>query len=95
MACSGIIGALLTMFVLPVLQNMFSVVGLYRFLMATYPLQYLLFPLVNLVARYTVRFAEEPDPNAEEWPTPPAGAAVWTGIITILFINRFSCMAFS
>lgn len=95
MAFSGVSGAFLTMFLLPALQSRFSTIGLYRFLLKTYPLQFLLFPLVNLLARYTIVFQETGDPGAENWPTPPAGIAVWLSVAVILFINRAACMCFS
>lgn len=55
MAFSGIAGVCLTIFVMPLLQARFGTMTLLRFLLKLYPIELLLFPLLNLVSQRSIR----------------------------------------
>ena len=66
---------------------------LYRFFMSLWPVTYLLFPILNLIAKVTVRTGVLEAVSGSE--TKPAGLVVWTMVGVILALNRLASMAYS
>ena len=87
LAAGAVIGALLPIAVFPGLQRKYKNVSLYTSLLAIYPIVFLLFPLVNLVARWGA--------NVNGDFGSATNALVWVGICVILLCGRFAGMTWS
>ena len=90
LASAGVIGAIIQVLILPNLQRRYGTLTLYRFFMSLWPVVYLLFPILNLVARHTIKGVYE-----EGYDTEPAGLAVWFLVALSLSLSRLAAMSFS
>ena len=66
---------------------------LYKFFMSLWPVTYLLFPILNLVAKLTVGTSVLEALSGTG--TKPAGVVVWTMVGILLALNRLASMAYS
>ncbi|KAL5527640.1 hypothetical protein ACEPAG_6441 [Sanghuangporus baumii] len=89
-ASAGLSGAIIQIIVLPELQHHFGTLSLYRFFMSLWPVIYLLFPVLNAIAKYTAGQFDGRDSVQYS-----GSMCVWIGIIVLLSLNRLAAMAFS
>ncbi|KAH8118605.1 MFS general substrate transporter [Phellopilus nigrolimitatus] len=97
-AYSGLAGATVQVFLLPVLQRCYGTTSLYRCLMMLWPLIFMLFPILNGIARFTMHRTNLMDSDsglygADEYSS--AGPAVWFVISVLLALNRLASMSYS
>lgn len=89
MAMGGVIAALSTPFLFPVLSKRIKLKLLYRRVLAVFPVGFIAMPLINVVAR---RMTSETDDEAL---TPRGRTVVWLLIGLLLLTIRMCGMAFA
>ena len=66
---------------------------MYKFFMSLWPVTYLLFPILNLVAKATVDTYNVG--GSEQYTSKSAGIVVWLLVGLLLALNRLASMAYS
>jgi hypothetical protein len=61
--------------------------------MMLFPVMYISYPILNLIARHTVDASGDLD--GEGYTNPPAGLAVWAGVGFMMLLDRLACLGFS
>ncbi|KAL5476730.1 hypothetical protein ACEPAI_2916 [Sanghuangporus weigelae] len=109
LAFSGAAGAIVQVFVFPVLQRRFNSVPLYRMLMLLWPILFGMLPFLGLIARWTAPpEALNPSPSSSvnvgvdmsdlegvAILAYPAGPMLWMGIAAVLAVLRCGHMCYS
>lgn len=70
------------------LLRRFEAARIYNVSVAAWPITFLLFPLLNIIARYGL------DDSTGQLST-RSNAALWVGLVVVLALSRIGCIAFS
>ncbi|CAH7667154.1 major facilitator superfamily domain-containing protein [Phakopsora pachyrhizi] len=89
LSIAGIFTLLIQVFLFPRLQKYLGTVKLYRICMSSYPIIFLLFPIINQVALIESRIKEEVKRSSHLY------VGVWIGVLALMGLKTLANMVFS